>query len=121
MSNFNILTEKDNQISQPKFVNIDLMLHQKTIIHKMLEIEEGGIINISTPKFKNNNMINGKIKSCQIQTNFAVLSDKVGAGKTLEIASLISVKKVIKDTFYRFILHICIININIFYDLSIMQ
>lgn len=97
MSNFNILTENDKQISQPKFVDIELMIHQRTIIHKMMDLEDKGLIDITNPTFKNKNIIVGKIKSAQIQTNFAVLADKVGAGKTLEIASLISVKKIIPD------------------------
>ncbi len=92
--NYNILKEDDKQISQPKHVNINLMCHQKTMIQKMMEIEEDGLIKI---KPYENKKINFKIEEAKIQTNFAVLGDKVGAGKTLTVASLISIKKLIKE------------------------
>lgn len=97
MNDYNVLNENNKQISQPKYVDIELMMHQKTMIQKMLEIEENGLIDVPKFTIKSKNLISGKVKSAQIQTNFAVLADKVGAGKTLEIASLISVKKVIAD------------------------
>ena len=84
MNKFNILTENDRQISQPKFIDIELMIHQKTMIHKMMELEEKGLIDVSNISFRSRNLITGKIKSAQIQTNFGVLADKVGAGKTLK-------------------------------------
>ncbi len=97
MNDYNVLNENNKQISQPKYVDIELMMHQKTMIQRMIEIEENGLIDIPKFTIKSKNLISGKVKSAQIQTNFAVLADKVGAGKTLEIASLISVRKLITD------------------------
>jgi SNF2 family DNA or RNA helicase len=96
--NFNILNENDKQISQPKSINIELMMHQKTIVQKMLEIEQDGIINIKNSNSRiNKNIINIPFSSAEIKTNFAVIADKVGSGKTLSIVTLISVKKSIAD------------------------
>ena len=93
-TNYNILTENDKQITQPKYIKVELMSHQKTMIQKMLEIEESGKIDIdSNIKFA----IDIPIKSFSINTNFAVLGDKVGSGKTLMITSLLSIRKKIKD------------------------
>lgn len=93
ISNYNILTENDEQIIQPKDVKVELMSHQKTMIYKMLEIEDSGEIHIDKKI-----QLNGKsITKFIIKTSFAVLGDKVGAGKTLMISSLISIRKKIKD------------------------
>ncbi len=93
-NNYNILKEDDKQISQPKFVKTDLMCHQKTMIHKMMEIEETGLI--TTKNYKNSNL-GFSIGETKISTNFAILGDKVGSGKTLMVSSLISVKKLTKE------------------------
>lgn len=93
ISNYNILTENDEQIIQPKDVKVELMSHQKTMVYKMLEIEDSGEIHIDKKI-----QLNGKsITKFIIKTSFAVLGDKVGAGKTLMISSLISIRKKIKD------------------------
>ena len=99
MQNFNILTENDKQISQPKSINIELMMHQKTIVQKMLEVEQDGIITIKKNSNSriSKNIITMPFSNAEIKTNFAVIADKVGSGKTLSIVSLLSVKKTIVD------------------------
>ena len=46
MNKYNILTENDKQITQPRGVKVELMSHQKTMISKMLEVEETGQIQV---------------------------------------------------------------------------
>ena len=90
-----LLTEDDEQINQPPFINIKLMNHQKTIIKKMLDLEVDRTIKVPElqigPYYRPE-----KIKDVKIQTNIAILGDKVGAGKTLDIVSLISMSPVIE-------------------------
>ena len=90
-----LLTEDDEQINQPPFINIKLMNHQKTIIKRMLELEVDRSIKL--PELEIGSYYKSeKIKDAIIKTNIAILGDKVGAGKTLDIISLISVKPVIE-------------------------
>ncbi len=98
MPDYNILNEFDKQITQPKGVRVELMSHQKTMIQKMLEIEESGEI-IVNPKSDKNIKLNGdvSIKNFKLNTNVAILGDKVGAGKTLMISSLLSIRKNLKS------------------------
>lgn len=86
------LTEFDKQIIQPPTITIQLMSHQKTIIYKMLEVEDLDEINID---FRENYYTYDSIKG-KIQTNIGVLADKVGAGKTLSVISLISIRPILK-------------------------
>lgn len=71
----NILTEDDSRITQPSNIKISLFNHQKTIIKKMSDIEQTHTIetNLYT-----------------LHTNMGILCDKVGAGKTLSIVSLLA-------------------------------
>ena len=90
-----LLTEDDEQINQPPFINIKLMNHQKTIIKRMLELETNRTIKI--PELEIGTYYRSeKIKDAIIKTDIAILGDKVGAGKTLDIVSLISMKPVIE-------------------------
>lgn len=95
MPNYNILTEYDKQITQPKNVKVELMSHQKTMIQKMLEIEDSGEIKVISNKVKIISDID--INEFKINTNVAILGDKVGAGKTLMISSLLSIRKNVKS------------------------
>ena len=81
-----ILNDDNIKILQPSTININLMNHQKTIIKKMLDFEENGLI-----EYKN------RIHNVTIKTNIGILGDKVGAGKTLTVVSLISIKKIISN------------------------
>ena len=71
----NILTEDNEQIDQPTNIKIQLFDHQKTIIKKMSQIEQTHLI--EKPDYT-------------LKLNIGILCDKVGAGKTLEIVSLIA-------------------------------
>lgn len=90
-----LLTEDDEQINQPPFINIKLMNHQKTIIKRMLELENDRTIKFSELQFGKYYRPE-KIKDAVIKTNIGILGDKVGAGKTLDIISLISIKPTIE-------------------------
>jgi chaperonin cofactor prefoldin len=93
-----ILDEDDEQITQPKHITVSLMNHQKTIIHKMLELEKSNEINIKYKlNKKNDDMDDNNIVDGILNTNIAVLGDKVGAGKTLTTISLISVNPILKS------------------------
>jgi hypothetical protein len=90
-----LLTEDDEQINQPPYINIKLMNHQKTIIKRMLDLEVDRTIKI--PELEIGTYYRSeKIKDAIIKTDIAILGDKVGAGKTLDIVSLISLKPVIE-------------------------
>ena len=95
---FTILTDNDKKITQPNSIKIDLMNHQKTMIYKMLEIETSGSIKVPDYSMKKySNMINITGKEAEINTNIAILGDKVGSGKTLMIITLLTVKKIINE------------------------
>ena len=96
--NFTILTDNNEKITQPQSIKIELMNHQKTMINKMLEIESTGTINISNYSMNSYyNIMKIPGNEAEILTNFAILGDKVGSGKTLMIISLLTVKKTIND------------------------
>ena len=95
---YTILTDNDKKITQPNSIKIDLMNHQKTMVYKMLEIETTGSIKVADYSMKKySNMVNITGKEAEINTNVAILGDKVGSGKTLMIVSLIAVKKIINE------------------------
>jgi SNF2 family DNA or RNA helicase len=87
------LTENDKQIIQPSTISIPLMSHQKTIINRMLDIEDCDEYDIKfKPEYFSDNKVDAKM-----QTNIGILADKVGAGKTLSIISLISIRPTLKE------------------------
>jgi hypothetical protein len=95
---YTTLNDDDNKITQPKSISIELMNHQKTMIHKMLEVEKNGIIQLKDFSLKKyNSYLNIKSNEGHITTNFAILGDKVGSGKTLMIITLLTIKKEIED------------------------
>lgn len=69
------LTAESPEISQPTNISIPLFLHQRKAVHKMTEIE-------NTHTITNDDI--------ELRTNVAIYADKVGAGKSLTIASLIA-------------------------------
>lgn len=93
-----ILNDNDKKITQPESIKIELMNHQKTMVQKMMEIEKTGIIQVKDYLMKQfNNMITVKGTEAEISTNIAILGDKVGAGKTLMIITLLTINKNIKE------------------------
>lgn len=86
------LNENDEQIVQPDTIKKQLMSHQKTIIKKMLLLEQNDNCKI---KIKDKYLL--KTTDVILNTNLGILGDKVGAGKTLDVISLISIKPIIKN------------------------
>jgi hypothetical protein len=90
MSDIELLNENNDQINQPSTLNIKLMSHQKTIVKRMLEVEKDGFIKIDKLTLNNE-----KINDIKINTNIAILGDKVGAGKTLDIITLLNERPIL--------------------------
>lgn len=89
-----ILTDDDKKITQPESIKIELMNHQKTMVHKMMEVENTGIIKVKDYAMKQyTNMININGTDAEIHTNIGILGDKVGAGKTLMVITLLTINK----------------------------
>ncbi len=87
MSNIYLLNETNEQIIQPSTVSIKLMSHQKTVVKRMLDVEKEGFIEIDKLQLGGE-----EITEAKVFTNIAILGDKVGAGKTLDIVTLLSVR-----------------------------
>lgn len=68
----NQLTAESKQIQQPQAVKIQLRAHQKALIHEMLERERASMAGI---QFRNTKTF----------TNYGVLGDEVGSGKSLVV------------------------------------
>lgn len=89
-----ILTDNDKKITQPESIKLELMNHQKTMVHKMMEVENTGIIKVKDYAMKQyTNMINITGTDAEIHTNIGILGDKVGAGKTLMVITLLTINK----------------------------
>lgn len=85
-----MLTDSSSKIIQPINMTIELMEHQKTVISAMQNLEQ-----------KRSVMANGITqyhddKDFLIKTNIGISGDRVGAGKSLMIVSLINLNKHIK-------------------------
>lgn len=112
----NYLDETHERIDNPSTVTIKLFEHQKTIIQKMIEIENTrtiqltyqlfGVIDKEGGNFYGRKLMdNLKLTPAQkyeehiitINTNICILGDKVGAGKTYDILTLISINKVLDN------------------------
>jgi hypothetical protein len=91
---YTILNDNNEKITQPESIKIELMNHQKTMIHKMIDIENTGIIKVLDYSMKKySNLININGTNAEIKTNIAILGDKVGSGKTLMVITLITINK----------------------------
>ena len=89
-----ILTDNDKKITQPESIKLELMNHQKTMVHKMMEVENIGIIKVKDYAMKQyTDMINITGTDAEIHTNIGILGDKVGAGKTLMVITLLTINK----------------------------
>jgi hypothetical protein len=87
------LTENDPQIIQPSTITIPLMSHQKTIVKRMLDIEDLDEFSLEFTLEETSTIY----KNAKIQTNIGILADKVGAGKTLSAISVISMRPQLKN------------------------
>lgn len=77
------LDENSSRIIQPKYLNIELMQHQKTAIYAMKDFETKGHVDVNFRYYDNVE------KDLRIGSNIGILGDKVGSGKTLIITTLI--------------------------------
>jgi hypothetical protein len=104
---YNNLVKDDNKIIQNDSIKIKLKEHQKTAIHAMIEFENIGKVTFSRKaRVKNyhiydaddpyyrymgyrNDDKNFKNMDFEIESNYGILADKVGSGKTYMIMGLI--------------------------------
>jgi hypothetical protein len=92
---YNDLNQNDSQIIPNNKIKIVLKEHQKTAIHAMLEFEKNKKVSYIKKCVIHNNKIsttystNLKDIYIEIESNYGILADKVGAGKTYMIMSLI--------------------------------
>jgi hypothetical protein len=77
------LNEYSPMITQPRGLNIELMQHQKTSVYAMKQMETQRYVDIKFRYFDNEE------KDIRLETSLGILGDKVGAGKTLMILTLI--------------------------------
>ncbi|AQN68524.1 NAD-dependent DNA ligase [Saudi moumouvirus] len=97
--NFFELNEESPKIRQPKGFKIKLKDHQLTSICAMIELEKQGTIVIDRPEFGSDfyHVVKYRVNDVDefsnstfiLETNSAILADKVGAGKTYTIIGLI--------------------------------
>lgn len=97
---YNDLNQNDPQIIPNNKIKIVLKEHQKTIIYAMLEFEKNQKVSYKKKciidNFKISNTLNNNLQDIyiEIETNYGILADKVGAGKTYMIMSLICHKQI---------------------------
>lgn len=95
---FTVLNDNSKKITQPNSIKTELMNHQKTMVYKMLETEQTGSLSVSNYSMKTYyGMIGITGNNAEINTNIAILGDKVGSGKTIMVISLLTIKKIIKE------------------------
>tara|TARA_Y100000389_G_scaffold202665_1_gene248649 strand:- start:1453 stop:3243 length:1791 start_codon:yes stop_codon:yes gene_type:complete len=91
------LHENSNEISQPENISLKLFNHQKKALYYLSKLEEDNTIE-HKERWKYP-QLDGEInKIIKINTNIGVYADKVGAGKTLTMVSLISLKNKMKNS-----------------------
>ena len=74
---YTIIDHDAPEIEQPKNIKKQLFLHQKKAVYMMKQME-------------NTHEICRKDKNLLVKTNIGIYADKVGAGKTLAMTSLIA-------------------------------
>jgi len=78
------LTESSKAIPQPSILGIELMEHQKRSIRAMIDLETRGEIIVKDFLYYDN-----KKNDITLNVNVGILGDRVGAGKSLMIVTLI--------------------------------
>jgi hypothetical protein len=116
---YNDLTQESPKIIQDQRIKIKLKEHQKTAIDAMINFENTGIVAFTKKAYVKNyqifdedthnryyyywrnhdNELNNKYKNMrfEIETNYGILADKVGSGKTFITMGLISYNQVPKE------------------------
>ena len=110
---YNNLNEESNKIEQNKKILLKLKEHQKTSIAAMLEFEDDGKVTYTKKSYIQNFHIydedngyyyryheeNNKFDNMrfEIESNYGILADKVGSGKTFMILGLITEKLIPKS------------------------
>ena len=95
MDLYKVLTDGDTKALQPDSFNVQLKDHQLTMIHAMMELEKTGKL-----VYTENDSV------YTLTTNFGILADMVGAGKTYETIGLICANptipnhEIIKESYY---------------------
>lgn len=84
---YNNLNEDNDRLPQPASIGIELMEHQKTAIKAMIDLETTGTI-----LAKNIDLYGGN-KDFLIDTSVGILADKVGAGKSIMMITLMDQMK----------------------------
>jgi len=101
---YNNLNNDSSKIFQPEQLKIELMEHQKTIINAMMTLENNGYV------LANSIDHYSEILDFKIETNIGILADRVGAGKSLMIISLLLVNKTVpnRNQFWEGTRYVCI-------------
>jgi len=116
---YNDLTQESPKIIQDQRIKIKLKEHQKTAIDAMINFENTGIVAFTKKAYvknyqifdedthnryyyywrNNDNELNNRYKNMrfEIETNYGILADKVGSGKTFITMGLISYNQVPKE------------------------
>jgi hypothetical protein len=96
------LTNDSKKIHDITGLNIELKEHQKTAICAMLEFEMTGRVTVKEQIYYRR-----ETHSIEIESNFGILADKVGSGKTIMIVGLIvnrltpnNINKIIESSQY---------------------
>jgi len=84
---YNDLNKDYPKIMPNDNIKISLKEHQKTAIHAMLKFEQNRCVSYT-------NIISDKTFNFEIESNYSILADKVGSGKTFIIMGLISQKQI---------------------------
>lgn len=106
---YNDLNSNDPKVKDNSLLNIKLKEHQKTAIHAMLCFENNGKVIFQKEAYiKNYNIYENNIYNLhrnyiyknytiEIESNYGILADKVGSGKTYMILGLICNNLIPKD------------------------
>jgi hypothetical protein len=90
----NIITLEDNyeKCEETKKINIPLREHQKRTVKAMCDLENKRYVTVDLSSILFNGPLAQQITNSILETSAGVLSEKPGAGKTLEILSIIAIR-----------------------------